>query len=74
MGNGWQSAPWRAAFLVMLGGWILITLVDFLIDLPEVAVRVSFLLMIVLGFAVGENHDRIVRPSDGEVGEGGATD
>lgn len=74
MGNGWRSAPWRAALLVMLGGWIGVTLVDFLIDLPEVAVRVGFLIMIVLGFAVAENHDRIVRPSGRGVDQGGARD
>lgn len=70
MERGWYSAPWRAAFLVMLGGWIAVTLVDFLFDVPEVAVRVGFLIMIVVGFVVGENHHRLVRVPPRNVAEG----
>lgn len=61
MDTRWYSEPWRAAFLVMLGGWIAVTLVDFLFDIPETAFRIGFSIMIVAGLAVGENHQRIVR-------------
>lgn len=72
MDTRWYSEPWRAAFFVMLGGWIAVTLVDFLFDIPEAAVRIGFFIMIVAGFVVGEKHQRILsmlgrRPDEGHV-------